>query len=85
MCVVDKPKFLCDSTMLADINTYDFNITCIVRAQPPISHANFFYEEVPDAVTNISMTNNTYYDHHRAFMLEGVNTSVVEESCFVVL
>ena len=33
---VDKPQFMCDTVMLMPLHREDVNITCRVRADPPI-------------------------------------------------
>ena len=78
----DKPKFLCTDTVYSELHKIELNITCKVRADPPVIHASFFWEHMSSG--NTSLEPDEREGHYFAEMLEGVNTNLTNESCFVV-
>lgn len=79
----DKPKFLCSDTVEAELRETDVNISCLVRADPPLTDFNFFWHHM--SAGNTTLKANERSGHYYGETLPGVNTTTafIEESYFV--
>ena len=84
--IVDKPKFLCSNKIEGQKHQSDMVINCTVRAQPRATKFQIMWQQHDSSITNTTLIGKDREGHYTSdVILEGVNTTVVEESLFFLI